>query len=92
MLRGVADIGDATAVAERIVAALEEPMPIAGLSLRVSASTGIALAGPDAHDAHELLRRADIAMYQAKRKGRGRYEVFDDEMMAEFPEDVGRLG
>lgn len=86
LLRDVADIEIATAVAERVVQALGEPMSIAGRSLCVGASTGIALASPDAHDPLDLLRRADIAMYQAKRKGRGRYEVFTDEMMAEFPE------
>lgn len=86
LLRDVADIEIATAVAERVVHALGQPMSIAGRSLCVGASTGIALASPDAHDPLDLLRRADIAMYQAKRKGRGRYEVFTDEMMAEFPE------
>jgi diguanylate cyclase (GGDEF)-like protein len=92
LLRDVADVAVATAVAERVVQALGEPMPIAGHSLSVGASTGIALASPDAHDPLELLRRADIAMYQAKRKGRCRYEVFTDEMMAEFPEDTMRHG
>jgi diguanylate cyclase (GGDEF)-like protein len=88
LLRDVADVEVATAVAERVVHALGEPMPIVGHSLHVGASAGIALASPDAHDPLELLRRADIAMYQAKRKGRGRYEVFTDEMMAEYPEDT----
>ena len=46
----------------------------------VSASIGIALAsGPDV-DADDLLRKADIALYEAKKNGRGRYQVFAGDM------------
>lgn len=85
MLHNVRDVDVATAVAQRVVRALGDPMPISGHSLRVGASTGIALSSPEAHDPLDLLRRADLAMYQAKRRGRGRCEVFTDEMMAEIP-------
>jgi diguanylate cyclase (GGDEF)-like protein len=86
MLYGVSSVGDAVRVAERIIAALREPMLIAGRGLRVNASIGIALSTPGMPDPADLMRRADVAMYQAKRKGRGRYEAFADEMLLAFPE------
>jgi diguanylate cyclase (GGDEF)-like protein len=84
MLRGVTSVNEAVAVAERIVQALSDPMIIAGRKLNVNASIGIALSCDGAADAADLMRRADIAMYQAKRHGRGRYEIFTEEMLLAF--------
>jgi diguanylate cyclase (GGDEF)-like protein len=67
---------DAVAVAARLVDALTVPMSVAQRRLVVKASIGIALSDPGAQDAALLLHRADLAMYQAKRNGRGRYELF----------------
>ncbi|MFD0744180.1 putative bifunctional diguanylate cyclase/phosphodiesterase [Phytohabitans flavus] len=60
----------ATAIhrARRILDCLREPVGLAGMQVTVQASAGIALAGPGV-SAGELLRRADVAMYQAKRAG-----------------------
>jgi diguanylate cyclase (GGDEF)-like protein len=66
---------DAVAVAARLVDALTVPMSVAQRRLVVKASIGIALSDPG-QDAALLLHRADLAMYQAKRNGRGRYELF----------------
>ncbi|MFC0107134.1 sensor domain-containing diguanylate cyclase [Kibdelosporangium aridum] len=85
LLYGVATAADAAKVAERILRTLGEPMPIAGRQLRVNASIGIALSTPGMPDPADLMRRADVAMYQAKRNGRGRLEVFTDEMLLSFP-------
>lgn len=60
---------EAEAVAERVVAALAEPVTIDGLPLDVSASIGIALYPDHGDDFATLLRNADIAMYEAKRRG-----------------------
>jgi diguanylate cyclase (GGDEF)-like protein len=67
---------DAVAVAARLVDALTVPMSVAQRRLVVKASIGIALSEPGGQDAALLLHRADVAMYQAKRNGRGRYELF----------------
>ncbi len=57
---------DAQVLAERIGQDLSRPFEVGGRSYRIGASTGIAPSVDDA-DAHELLRRADLAMYRAKR-------------------------
>ncbi|MBP2330102.1 diguanylate cyclase (GGDEF)-like protein [Kibdelosporangium banguiense] len=87
LLYGVSTIADAVRVAERILRTLGEPMPIAGRQLRVNASIGIALSTPGMPDPADLMRRADVAMYQAKRNGRGRLEIFTDEMLLSFPRE-----
>jgi diguanylate cyclase (GGDEF)-like protein len=73
-------VDTATAVARRIVAQIEKPFRIGSQDAVVSASIGIAVAGADAIDPEDLLRRADLAMYEAKATGRGRFVLFDDDM------------
>jgi diguanylate cyclase (GGDEF)-like protein len=74
--------GDAVRVAERIVDALREPLGLQGRELAMRASIGIALAGTDQVDSEELLRRADIAMYRVKQRGKGSFEVYRSDMQA----------
>jgi diguanylate cyclase (GGDEF)-like protein len=79
LLEEVGDAREASVVAERVLATLADPFPIAGRELHVSGSIGIALAGPDA-DPEELIRDADVAMYRAKAQGKARHAVFDAQM------------
>jgi diguanylate cyclase (GGDEF)-like protein len=74
LLSGVHDEAQATAVAERLLAALREPIAVHGRSVDVGASIGIALPGRAA-DSEQLLRRADRALYAAKAAGKGRWCV-----------------
>jgi diguanylate cyclase (GGDEF)-like protein/PAS domain S-box-containing protein len=71
----------ATRIANQLTSALEEPIVLDGRDHVVSASIGIALGTPES-SAADLLRDADAAMYNAKQAGRGRYELFDKEMLA----------
>jgi diguanylate cyclase (GGDEF)-like protein len=71
VLASPADADSARRVAERIGAVLRQPCEIEGLQLRVAASVGIALFPLHAQDAEQLLSRADVAMYQAKRDRAG---------------------
>jgi diguanylate cyclase (GGDEF)-like protein len=64
-------------IAERVLAALVTPFPIVGDTISVAVSIGIAIARPDMDDAGRLLAEADLAMYAAKRNGKGRHTVFD---------------
>ncbi|WP_127507538.1 sensor domain-containing diguanylate cyclase [Actinoplanes solisilvae] len=75
---------NAIAVAGRIQAALAEVVIIGGAALRCTASIGIGLTTPDCAGTDELLRRADTAMYQAKRaKGIGWAVYGDDQRVAD---------
>ena len=70
--------GEAPEVASHIIAALEEPLRIAGKDIYSSVSIGISLSQPHYRTAEELLRDADVALYRAKANGRRRFEVFDE--------------
>ncbi|MCY1136468.1 EAL domain-containing protein [Actinoplanes sp. Pm04-4] len=74
LLRG--EYGHALAA---ITAGMRRPLPAAGHDLVVEASVGLAEARPG-DTASELIRRADVAMYEAKGQGKGRQVVFDDRM------------
>jgi len=71
---------EATAAASRIKAQLRLPFYLKDYELFVAASIGIAMGKREYEKPEEVLRDADVAMYRAKHKGRGRYEVFDPEM------------
>jgi len=82
LLEGQRDTGEAIAVAERILEHLAAPFDIDGQPVYTSASIGIAYAGDASITGAELIRHADVAMYEAKRKGKGRYEIFEPYMEA----------
>jgi diguanylate cyclase (GGDEF)-like protein/PAS domain S-box-containing protein len=74
----VDDIEQAIGIAERIVGAFEEPFIVDGEPRFGSVSVGVVVTEPGIpRGAAELLSDADAAMYRAKERGRGRFEVFD---------------
>lgn len=71
-------LDDALSLAERIRARIErEPLQIQGGTLHLTASIGTAVARPGERDMARILRRADAALYAAKRGGRNRVMVAD---------------
>src|SRR5258707_7338713 len=82
LLEDVAGVDVAVGAARRICADVEQPMMLpGGYELVASVSVGIALTEPG-KTADDVLRNADVAMYEAKAKGRGGiYKVFDPASM-----------
>jgi diguanylate cyclase (GGDEF)-like protein/PAS domain S-box-containing protein len=66
---------------ERLAAAMSHPFSLSGNQLRVTASIGVAAASLEDR-ADDLLRNADMAMYAAKRRGKGRAETYESRMYA----------
>jgi diguanylate cyclase (GGDEF)-like protein len=77
LLEDINGAGEAITVAERIAAALEDAVVCEGREVFVTASVGIAFSHDGLNGPEEIVRNADMAMYQAKGKGKARYEVFD---------------
>ena len=72
------DSAHAALIAERLVAAFEDPFIVGGEERFGSGSVGVVVTEPGSgRTPEELLSDADAAMYQAKEHGRGRYEMFD---------------
>lgn len=68
----------ARGLAARLTEAIGQPFLLGGRRVEVSASVGVAIGDAAVHGGEELLRRADLAMYEAKGSGRGSYHIFDD--------------
>ncbi|HLM96905.1 MAG TPA: EAL domain-containing protein [Acidimicrobiales bacterium] len=77
----VGDDGDALEVAQRLVAAMDQPLALPTGEVFASLSVGIALSGNGSESGAVLLRNADVAMYRAKGRGPSRIEIYreDDE-------------
>jgi len=78
----IAEVSDATRVADRILRELQRPFNLSGQEVFTSTSIGLALSETGYERADDLLRDADLAMYRAKALGKARYEVFDTAMHA----------
>ena len=85
------DLEQATGVGERVLAELEAPFDLGDRSLLVGASMGIALSSAELITATDMLRAADIAMYETKGAGKGSYQVFEPAMHQATTERL-RLG
>jgi diguanylate cyclase (GGDEF)-like protein/PAS domain S-box-containing protein len=81
LLEDTPDPATAREVADRLSAALRAPIVLQGTEVFLSASTGIAIGVPGEAEG-ELLRNADVALYIAKEKGKGGFEVFEPGMRA----------
>ncbi|MDW8046870.1 MAG: bifunctional diguanylate cyclase/phosphodiesterase [Chloroflexota bacterium] len=79
LIRSARAEAEAIDCARSIVAACARPYAIDGHDLFASASVGIAVGVPGRDTAHDLLRRADIALYRAKEAGRARFALFAPE-------------
>ncbi|MGD9794682.1 MAG: putative bifunctional diguanylate cyclase/phosphodiesterase [Acidimicrobiia bacterium] len=88
IMEGVAEIGEAQAAAQRMHRALWDPVAVGGELLSIAACGGLAIAGRSPNgaapvDRDELFRRADLALYRAKRHERGKFVTYDPECESE---------
>jgi diguanylate cyclase (GGDEF)-like protein len=83
---GMAMAVQAEALAVEVLAALSRPLKVGQHSINTTASLGIAFVGRDGSDVNEILRNADLAMYQAKTGGRNRYHVFAEDLRSRVNE------
>jgi diguanylate cyclase (GGDEF)-like protein/PAS domain S-box-containing protein len=74
------DAEEAGRVAQRLVEGMRTFFALDGRELTITCSVGIALGGSDGERAACLLRKADMALYEAKAKGKNRHALFEEEM------------
>ncbi len=86
LIENLADEQQAQQVAERVLNQINEPLLLAGREVIVTASIGITLSHAGHEHSSDLLRDADVAMYQAKVAGKSGYVTFDASMNAESME------
>ena len=77
VLEDVEGLAEAVSVAERVSLALSAPFHLLDREIDLSASIGIALSGDGSENADEILRNADVALYMAKDRGKGRHAIFE---------------
>jgi diguanylate cyclase (GGDEF)-like protein len=80
VLHNIGTAANAVAVAERITADTRHPVLLGDTPVAPSASIGIAVAGPGELSPDELMRRADVAMYEAKRAKTTGYQLYRDDL------------
>jgi diguanylate cyclase (GGDEF)-like protein len=71
---------DAVSVARRLLSDFESRIEVSGERLRVHVSIGIAIGAPGKDSPDEMMRKADVALYEAKRRGKSQYRIFHPSM------------
>ncbi|MGY1652998.1 putative bifunctional diguanylate cyclase/phosphodiesterase [Geodermatophilus sp. SYSU D01119] len=74
------EVSELVDLGERLIAAVSAPIRLSGRDVTVGVSIGAAVSVPGSTDADALLHHADAAAYRAKSEGRGRVELFDEEL------------
>ena len=88
LLEGLRDPADGMRLADRVLRSLMQPVAINGTEVVPGASVGITFSDLGYRTVDEVLRDADLAMYEAKAAGRGRVALFDSSMHARVAEKL----
>ncbi len=86
LLNGIQDADEAIGIADRIQAEMSKPFSLAEHRLLTTTSIGIALGSINYEWPEDILRDADMAMYQAKARGRARHEIFKIDLRTQLEE------
>lgn len=84
LLPGIDSPETAGKIARRFLDVLNRPLTVDGTRFDVGASLGVVLYPVHGSDSETLLKNADLAMYRAKRSGKGRYQVFEENLQSEI--------
>ncbi len=87
-LGGFEHASEAAGVADKLVDCLADAFPVGGHTCLVGASIGVSLYPSDGHDPESLVKRADFAMYRAKRQGKNRFVLYDPSLDARVHDRV----
>jgi EAL domain-containing protein (putative c-di-GMP-specific phosphodiesterase class I) len=80
LAEGLSSLEEASVVATRLLDALAAPFNVGGIAIEQRASIGIVVADASLNDRTEFLQDADVALYEAKRLGKGRFAFFTTTM------------
>ncbi|QIZ75517.1 putative bifunctional diguanylate cyclase/phosphodiesterase [Ferrimonas lipolytica] len=80
IVRGLESEPDIHRIIHQIFASLQQPLQLGNQTLLISTSIGVAFCDNPMMHSDELIKRADLAMYQAKQAGRSNYRVFNEQM------------
>lgn len=83
---GIADVADATELAQRLIDAIAQPIDIGATPVTIGAAVGIAMSLDGPEEPLSLLGRADAAMYRAKHHERSAIEIFDADLQRQLLE------
>jgi diguanylate cyclase (GGDEF)-like protein/PAS domain S-box-containing protein len=89
ILEDAQGVDDVARVAEKVVGALARPFPLDGQEYYLTVSAGITLYPTHPGDIETLIMNADVAMYDAKEKGKNNFQFYRAEMNAEKQERLG---
>ncbi len=89
LLDGILAPAEAVEIADRVLSSLQKPFPVHANEVAIGASIGVALSHPRLA-AGDLLANADMAMYDAKARGRGCIAVFDEGMRRRLADRLAR--
>lgn len=87
MLDGVESEADAIRILERVIHVCRQPFLLGGCQVRITTSIGLALSSESAQSESQWMRRADLAMYEAKALGKNRYCIYSPELERRLDEE-----
>ncbi|MGJ3521396.1 EAL domain-containing protein [Nitratidesulfovibrio sp. D1] len=90
LLDDVEDMAEVGTIVERIQDALRTPFPVHDTEVYMAASIGVVVRARQYTSAEDILRDADLAMFRAKESGKGRYELFDEDVVPAAPDKLRR--
>ncbi|MHB1563808.1 MAG: EAL domain-containing protein [Leptospirillum sp.] len=90
VMTDVVDISSVAPFAEKVLSIISNPVEIDGTVIHVTASVGIAIAPKDSVSVGDILKKSDIAMFQAKDHGKNTWKIFDLAMESEIREQYER--